>query len=302
MTNFPFPLEGRLTHLTQGEAEAIAMSFLNGKKPPVLEAERKLYMTHGAPGAAKSVFARQRFNSLATHKINSTVYVSADENGAMDAITGYREGIAAARTRGERFRLWKTYQNDADYIRSLTLNMAIDGGFSVFLDTTGAGPKGLETIQTMRGRGYPVQLHSFYAPVDISVERVVNRERQADQSLMLSRRIEAFRNFAPLVAAANTAVIHFSAKAHEAPSEVLYLKDRPNMPRHKKIGDMEALKTMLRSLNREGSQPSVEPLRQYVAVSDEDRRVLFELGHGMARDLASWSGWKQNAALGLVPR
>lgn len=282
MTNSYVPLEGRLVHLSFEEAEKLAYQPLQGKILPAA-GNKQAHMMHGPVGAGKSTLARTLYASLPDHTRRSTVYIGSDEHGAMDSIAAYREGITGADA-GTRHQLWQMYQNDADYIRSRTLDLAIGAGLSVFLDTTGGGSKGLQTVSILGNENYPVTVSSCWAPLPVCAKRIEGRERQADPAYLLTKRLGAYESFLPLTSMVRTMNIYYSSAADLAPGMVISIMRTGLLDTPLKTTTIHPnlLSRMIRDMKLEGCGDWMNALHDKALASREDHVALITGGNSLS--------------------
>jgi predicted ABC-type ATPase len=269
------PTEGARTHLTETQVQAIIDQTFAGIRRPAV-GHKEAHVLHGPPGTGKTYKAPGIYAGLPK---DGVVYIGADEHGVMDKIPEYVEGIKDAPPE-ERHKLWKKYQNDADYVRSLILNKAMREGYSVFLDTTGGGEKGVSTARALKERGYDITLYSFWAPLEVCVARVLGRTRQADPRYLVTKRLDAYRSFVRIWNVAQSMHLYYSTGERPdrpGPGEVLHitkvkLQETPHkkMPIHKQL-----LGRMIRELPvREGDGNAMQSLEGVTTIAPDERQAL----------------------------
>lgn len=279
-------MDGSLVHLTPQQAQDIANSFFAGKRPSGLKDNFNAYVMHGPVGAGKSTLAWSLYNDrnfVGELAFNNTVYISADEHGAMDKIPGYREAVEAAKNDpAARHELWKKFQADSQYIRSLVLKKAVSEGYSVFIDTTAAGERGETLVRSLRANDYQITLISCYAPLAVSVERVLGRERQADPAYLLSYRIGALNSFMTLAGLANKVSLWFAPTVHDAPREALtwFNATQPLANKTPAVTppNIDALKKLIAHMQTEGTAESLAVLKDVTLVEFPHRAALRHQG------------------------
>lgn len=256
MKNLIVPLRGNLSHFNPVHAEELARLPFQGKiLPPA--GLKTAHILHGPDGAGQMTVARDLYAALPEHTKRSTIFI-----GTPDAA-------------------WQPYPEDAAYIRSRTLDIALRAGFSVFLDIDAA--QSMETIDLMTGQGYPVTVSSCWASLPVCAERIGRHD-----SANLGHRLAAYETFMPIASRVSVMDIYYATAAGLPPGRVLSvlrtsLRDTPfkTTTNHPNL-----LARMIRDMPAEGSPAWLTALDGADLVSDAQRNALAKGGAGL-------SGWLQ---------
>lgn len=181
-----------------------------GKRPSTDNESNYVARAHGAPGAGKSELLHAIFENLSQSEVDSTVYSSADEYGALEYIRQFLNEIALIEFNYGRDRQMNHPQRlkARDNVRDATgvghdlvVNKAIRDGYNLFIDTTSSSLNGtLASMKLVRKAEKKNVIYSVYAPYEISKERCIARTRTISlNDELVGKRIAAYGTFKPLM-------------------------------------------------------------------------------------------------------
>ncbi|NBX66612.1 MAG: hypothetical protein EBQ96_06415 [Proteobacteria bacterium] len=196
------PAEGELKALdgapySAAKALQLAKQPLIGKLKPI-NRKPKVILLHGHPGSGKTTFGMERLKAL-DPKGNQLAVCSYDEHGALFAMPEYQKEMASAQTFEQRSAIWAKYRAVSQRIRSATLDMAMEAGCDLYIDTTSSSDHTFKLIQALQTKGYEIEIWSYVAPLDVGLKRVLEKQRGGDLFESVTKRAGAFLTFPKLI-------------------------------------------------------------------------------------------------------
>ncbi len=190
--------------------QAIQKSF-EGKAPVPPSKKAILFSTHGAPGSGKTHDFHDFYKRTIQGVDKNWVYVAYDEHGIIESLSGWQNEIAALEKNSsfeDRLRIRDRYRDASQVGRDLIFHRALTQHFNIMNDVTNSGPLALAVMKSAREHGFLNAIASYFAPYEISKDRVMSRTRPASlKEEIIDKRIGALMSFGP--------VLNDIAKNHE---------------------------------------------------------------------------------------
>lgn len=211
---------------------------LKGIKPAP-EGEKKAYILHGPPGSGKTDGGAHRLESKILNLNPHVAPICYDEfHGGIYAIPDYLENLKKIAPEyqaellpvnkasiAEREALWSAFRPVSQLIRTKTLQMALHKEVSIYIDTTSSSAGTLALIDALRKLDYQhIEMWSYFAPIDISLERIQERPRPTSELDFFKKRIGAFTMAPELIKSVDVFRAFFNPNNEESPAQLAVFK------------------------------------------------------------------------------
>lgn len=208
--------------------QAIQKPF-EDKTPVPADKKAVLFSTHGAPGSGKTHDFHDFYKRTIQTADKNWVYIAYDEHGVIESLSGWQNEIAALEKNSsfeDRLRIRDRYRDASQVGRDLIFHRALTQHFNIMNDVTNSGPPALAVMKSAREHGFQNAIASYFAPYEISKERVINRTRPASlKEEIIGKRIGAFMTFEPIMndlIKNNEDMICFYNPSNSSPRETVF--------------------------------------------------------------------------------
>lgn len=173
------------------------------KAPVPADKKAVLFSTHGASGSGKTHDFHDFYKRTIQTADKNWVYIAYDEHGVIESLSGWQNEIAALEKNSsfeDRLRIRDHYRDASQVGRDLIFHRALTQHFNIMNDVTNSGPPALAIMKAAREHGFQNAIASYFAPYEISKDRVMSRTRPASlKEEIIGKRIGALTSFGPIL-------------------------------------------------------------------------------------------------------